>query len=154
MCSCLGGVHIFHLWCLGVFSLVVGTLLCVWVSLGCLLDLSIFCGGLRRPKVTSRSWPHGGPILVVFGHCRRFADGALSATHDSFRAVHVWCERGAFILPRKTQHAITCWVIPCARIPAVCVFWDVFGTAASLQKASTKGRGQILGVFRICRRPA
>ena len=149
-------MHIFNLWCFGVFSLVDGTLWCLALAGLSLGFLRVFCGGPRstpksRLEVVATWKPDSSRVWPLPTRCRR-SSGARIVIET--RAVHVRCERGAFILPCKTQHFITFWVIPCANIPAACVFWDVFSAAATPQKTSTKGRGQILVVFSTCRGPA
>ena len=117
------------------------------------------CGGASRhpngpknnPKVVATLRPDSSRVWPLPTGCRRSSGARITI---ETRAVHVRCERGAFILPRKTQHFISCWVIPCAKSPAACVFWDVFRAAVSPQKTFTKGRGQILVVFSTCRGPA
>ena len=122
----------------------------VWHSLGCLLDsCESFIGAPKAPKVASRSWPRRGQILAVFGRCRRaFQRSSGARITIEICAVHFRREIGAFILPRKTHNCSTCWVTPCAKIPAVSALWEVFRAAASPHPICTKGRGQILVVFR------
>ncbi len=107
-----------------------------WVVFGL---LRVFCGRPRNPKSrlevvatlrpdSSRAWP------LPTG-CRRSSGARIT---KGTRAVHVRCERGAFVLLRRMQHCITCWVIPCAKIPAACIPGDVLCAAALSQTTFTK----------------
>ncbi len=101
--------------------------------------LKVFCGGPRSPKnwleVVATSRPDSSRVWPLPTGCRT-SSGARIIVET--RAVHVRCARGAFILPNKTHNLITCWVIPCAKCQAVCVFWDVFRAAASPKKTLKK----------------